>query len=67
MKSAVVIIFDKSGKPVECKLACHKQKKPALELIARRMMDALKDPAHVCRCGGNCQHKAAQHYTKGTV
>ena len=60
MKSAVVIFFDTDGKPVDCKLACHKEQEQQLEKVARRMMQAVIQQEttgagpHVCRCGRKC-------------
>jgi hypothetical protein len=59
MKSAIVIFFDKSGMPIECKLACHKSKELELEKMARRMMQAAIEGPHVCQCAGKCKHGAA--------
>jgi hypothetical protein len=58
MKSSILIYFDKSGMPVDYKLACNKSKELEFEKTARRMMQAAIEGPHKCQCGGKCQNLA---------
>ena len=60
MKTAIVFYFNENGDPIGHKVACDtNQQEKQLQGIARRMMLAVIEGPHVCKCGGKC-HKSKE-------
>lgn len=60
---AIITFLDDQFKPIRNQIVCQLQDEPALDQIARLMMQGIEGP-HVCQCGGKCQGLQKQSQLK---